>query len=282
MNRRVTTDDRPEIHRTLTRIRDATGLPLTFGGEVGSGRQVTLTQFAGSSTGALRGVALECGRGLGGKVVALRRPIVLNDYVGSAGISHHYDHIIQAEGLRAMVAAPVVVGRVVRGVVYGALRSSVPLGDRVVQSVVESARELEQSLAVRDEVTRRLAWLDRYDSAGTARPQWELVREAYAELRIATKDVNDAVLRQRLKEVCEKLSTVGDRPAQPGARPNLSARELDVLACVALGWTNAQVASDLGITPETVKSYLRGAMRKLVAHSRMEAVVTARRLGLLP
>ncbi|MFI7633954.1 LuxR C-terminal-related transcriptional regulator [Nonomuraea sp. NPDC049400] len=35
----------------------------------------------------------------------------------------------------------------------------------------------------------------------------------------------------------------------------MSARELDVLACVALGWTNAQAAEDLGITMETVKSY---------------------------
>ncbi|WIV62234.1 LuxR C-terminal-related transcriptional regulator [Amycolatopsis nalaikhensis] len=55
-----------------------------------------------------------------------------------------------------------------------------------------------------------------------------------------------------------------------------------MLACVALGWTNHQIGEDLGITTETVKSYLRSAMRKLVARSRMEAVVAARRFGLLP
>ncbi|MEU4250162.1 helix-turn-helix transcriptional regulator [Amycolatopsis sp. NPDC026612] len=263
-------------------MRDATGLPLTFGGEVVAGRRLKLSQLSGPHSGALRGVGLEYGRGLGGKAVAHRRPVVVDDYVRSPGISHHYDHIIVAEGLRAMVAVPVVVTRTVRGVLYGALRSSMPLGDRVVQSVVESARELEQTLAVRDEVTRRLAWLDRYDTTDCTRPQWELVREAYAELRILTQSVDDPVLRGRVRAVCETLSGITGRPARTGPVPELSARELDVLACVALGWTNHQIADDLGITTETVKSYLRSTMRKLVTRSRMEAVVSARRFGLLP
>jgi len=275
-------DDRPELYRALARMRDATGLPLAFGGEVGSSRQVRLSQIAGPSTGVLRGVTLECGRGLGGKAVKLRRPVVVNDYVRAPAISHHYDHIIVTEGLHAMIAVPVVVQRTVRAVLYGALRSALPLGDRVVQSVVESARDLEQSLAVRDEVTRRLSWLDRYDATDCDRPRWEVVREAYAELRVLTQHVPDPLLRQQVRDVCEKLSTVSEPPPRPDTAPALSARELDVLACVALGWTNAQVAKDLGITMETVKSYLRSAMRKLVARSRMEAVVTARRLGLLP
>ncbi|EOD57636.1 helix-turn-helix transcriptional regulator [Amycolatopsis vancoresmycina] len=282
MNPNATADDRPEIHRALARMRDATGLPLTFGGEVGAGRQVQLSQITGPHTGALRGVSLEYGRGLGGKAVAQRRPVVVDDYVRSPGISHHYDHIIVAEGLRAVVAVPVVVRRNVRGVLYGALRSSLPLGDRVVHAVVESARELEQTLAVRDEVTRRLAWLDRYDATDCHRPHWELVREAYAELRTLSQSVEDPVLRARVRAICETLSAVSGRPARAGNLPRLAARELDVLACVALGWTNQQIAEDLGISTETVKSYLRSASRKLVARSRMEAVVTARRFGLLP
>ncbi|WP_434219600.1 GAF domain-containing protein [Amycolatopsis nalaikhensis] len=225
MHPNAAADDRPEIYRALARMRDATGLPLTFGGEVGAGRQVKLSQIAGPNTGALRGVSLEYGRGLGGKAVAQRRPVVVDDYVRSPGISHHYDHIIVAEGLRAMVAVPVVVTRTVRGVLYGALRSSMPLGDRVVQSVVEAARELEQSLAVRDEVTRRLAWLDRYDATDCNRPHWELVREAYAELRILTQDVDDPVLRDRVRAVCETLSAVTGRPRRRDTVPELSARE---------------------------------------------------------
>ena len=50
-----------------------------------------------------------------------------------------------------------------------------------------------------------------------------------------------------------------------------------MLAC-----TNAMVAERLGLRPETVKAYLRSAMRKLGAHTRGEAVSAARRAGLLP
>ena len=283
MHRQGTDDDRPEIRRALARIREVTGLPLVFGGEVGVTQQVKLTQFAGQHSGALRDVTLELNRGLGGKVVALRRPMLVPDYVQAAGISHHYDHIIQAEGLRAMVAVPVVVRRRVRAVLYGAVRTAAPLGDRVVQAILESTRDLEQALAVRDEVTRRLAWLDRYDATDCDRPDWELVRKAHAELRLLAQDTADPLLRHRMHAICRTLSAVGHRPARPpDSALELSARELDVLACVALGWTNSQVAKDLGVSLETVKSYLRNIMRKLVAGSRMEAVVTARRLGLLP
>lgn len=69
-------------------------------------------------------------------------------------------------------------------------------------------------------------------------------------------------------------------PAAPAAP--LSPRELDVLVCVASGATNGAAAAALGLRPETVKSYLRSAMRKLGAHTRLEAVVAARRAGLLP
>ncbi len=64
--------------------------------------------------------------------------------------------------------------------------------------------------------------------------------------------------------------------------PPVSPRELDVLAQVALGCSNAEAGRRLSLLPETVKSYLRSAMRKLGASTRFEAVVAARRQGLLP
>jgi DNA-binding CsgD family transcriptional regulator len=51
---------------------------------------------------------------------------------------------------------------------------------------------------------------------------------------------------------------------------------------VAAGATNAAAADRLGVSAETVKAYLRSAMRKLGARTRGEAVVAARRVGLLP
>lgn len=68
----------------------------------------------------------------------------------------------------------------------------------------------------------------------------------------------------------------------PSVGVSLAPRELDVLSWVAAGATNAVVAERLGLRPETVKGYLRSAMRKLGAHTRGEAVTAARRAGLLP
>ncbi len=62
----------------------------------------------------------------------------------------------------------------------------------------------------------------------------------------------------------------------------LSARELHVLVCVALGHTNVEAAAEMGIGAETVKIYLRSVMRKLGAHTLYEAVNAARRIGALP
>ena len=276
-------DDRPQIHRALARLREATALPLTFGGAVDAKRQVRLSEFAGSTVGALRGVALTYGQGLGGKVVAVRRPVVVNDYVQTPSISHHYDRIITAEGLRAMVAAPIVVRGTVRGVLYGAIRTSTPFGDRIVSSVLDVARDVEQSLLLEDQLARQLQSLHDHTAAPAreaTRPEWEQVREAYTELRILSKDIGDDSIRERFEAVCRKLSDAASPQAPNG--PRLTEREIDVLSCVALGWTNTEIANELGLRFETVKSYLRSAMQKLKSGSRLEAVVAARRHGLLP
>lgn len=278
-------DDTPQIHKALTRLRTTTGVPLAFGGPVNDHLQVQLSAFDGSNRGVMRGVVLDAGLGLGGKVALLRRPMVLNDYVGSAHISHHYDRIIKAEALRGMTAAPVVVRRQVRGVLYGAIRSATPLGDRIVQSVVDAARDLEQNLAIHDELARRIDLMQAHTMAiqtgDAGPPKWEQVREIYAEMRTLLQQISDTPLREQMNTVCDRLAAVC-APSAPAAERLLAPREVDVLAYVALGWTNPHIAADLGLHPETVKSYLRNAMRKLRCHTRLEAVVTARRLGLLP
>lgn len=275
------------IHRALAVVRETAGVSLAFGGPVLNGQQTLLTLFDGHTTGALRGIALDFGRGLGGKAVALRRPIAVNDYIATNRISHDYDRIIAAEGLRAMVAAPVVVQQNVRAVLYGAIREPLPLGDRAIRTVTDAARTLEQKLAVDEEVARRVAWLDERATAPAEpvrdAPHWETVREAYAELRVLAQRLADDDLRDRVSSVCDRLAAAAvEGDSQAAHAPAMSPRELDVLACAALGLRNAEIATDLGLKLETVKSYLRSSMRKLQCHSRLEAIVAARRYGLLP
>ncbi|MGW5564931.1 helix-turn-helix transcriptional regulator [Streptomyces tendae] len=270
--------DAAQIRSALVRLRRTTGLPVAFGGLVESGRrQVRISELSGTATTALSALAVTAGNGLGGRAVALSRPCAVTDYSVSRQISHEYDLPVAAEGLRSVLAVPVVVRRRVRGVLYGALRSAQPLGDRTLSAAVAAARDAEQALVLREEADELLtaAAPAPGPADGTA---WEQVREAHAALRALAPRITDPALRDELLRACGLL-VAGDGPV-PG--PRLAPREVDVLACVAGGATNGEAAERLGVGPETVKSYLRSAMRKLGARTRTEAVASARRTGWLP
>lgn len=66
------------------------------------------------------------------------------------------------------------------------------------------------------------------------------------------------------------------------APTRLSARELEVLALVGTGRTNAEIGRDLFISEATVKSHLLRIFEKLGVSGRTAAVTTAMSLGLLP
>jgi LuxR family maltose regulon positive regulatory protein len=77
------------------------------------------------------------------------------------------------------------------------------------------------------------------------------------------------------------------RPAvAPGVQPDglvepLSARELEVLRLLADGLSNQEIARELVIAVGTVKNHLKNVYGKLGAHSRTQAVVRGREVGLL-
>ncbi|GLF97953.1 helix-turn-helix transcriptional regulator [Streptomyces yaizuensis] len=274
-----------EMRAALLRLRRATGIPIAFGGLLHDAQRLRIAQLSGAQTSALQGLSICAGNGLGGKSIALSRPCAVTDYHEARHISHEYDGPVLAEGLRSVLAVPVVVRRKVRGVLYGALRRPVPLGDRTFDEAVAAARDVEQALVVRDEVQGLLS-MARDPRMGPA--VWEEVREVHGELRALAPRVSDPVLRGQLLAVCGRLALAGAPtrvlvdPESARAGVALAPREVDVLACVAAGSTNAAAAERLGLRPETVKGYLRAAMRKLGAHTRLEAVVAARRAGLLP
>jgi two-component system, NarL family, nitrate/nitrite response regulator NarL len=68
-----------------------------------------------------------------------------------------------------------------------------------------------------------------------------------------------------------------------GARrplPKLSPRETEVLRLLARGYDLRSIAADLGISTSTSRGYVQTVLEKLDAHSRLEAVAVANRLGL--
>jgi len=62
----------------------------------------------------------------------------------------------------------------------------------------------------------------------------------------------------------------------------ITRREQAVLAGLATGSSNKQIARDLGISPNTVKTHIANLYAKLKVSGRMQAVSAARNLNILP
>ena len=260
---------------------------MVFAGEVGEQNFLVLSEFAGTWTTALRGLIVRPDSGVGGQAVRAKRPTAVADYARSRLITHHYDAPVVGEGIKSVLGVPVVVDGKPRAVLYAAERGVGLLGDRTTELVVRAGRRLATEIAIRDEVDRRLqlqaallANTASVDGAST-----EELRDIHAQLRAVAAGLGDVAVRDKLLGLGNRLARLVSGPEEPDMtmpEATLSPREIDVLATVALGCSNAEVARRLSVKPETVKSYLRTAMGKLGAHSRHEAVVTARRLGMLP
>lgn len=273
-------DDDDAIRAALTSLKTATGIPVTMYATVFGENKLQISAWVGLRTPALQNIIIEAGAGIGGRVLTTKRPVGVSDYTRATVISHEYDKAIQDEGLHSIVAVPVIVHRDVVGVLYVGVHSSLRLGDKVIEEVTMTARALEQDLAINAAFRRSDG--PRAGAAKSGRvmngAEWEQIRSTHSKLRMLANRVGDDSLRKEIEELCDQMVT----PVRMKQTTKLSARELDVLACVALGHTNVEAAEEMGIGAETVKSYLRSVMRKLGAHTRYEAVNAARRIGALP
>ncbi len=77
-----------------------------------------------------------------------------------------------------------------------------------------------------------------------------------------------------------RLAQGADAAARPGAL--LTPREREVLALVASGSTNKEIATALGISPSTVKNHLQNILDKLHLENRVQAAAFFLREGLAP
>ncbi len=258
--------------------------PVVFGGPVSAGT-LKISETLGTRTVGLRGLLISPMLGLGGRAITLLRPQWVEDYATAQTITHDYDRPVINEGLRSIIAVPVVVGGAARAIMYAALRQATPSGGRILDILTRAGDRLATEIKIRDEVDRRVELIDTLVDGGqapTATALTEGIREIHSDLRALMRTAPDSALATTLHGLADKLAVLSRGGDLPATDITLSGREVDVLAYVALGCTNAAVAQRLSIKPETVKHYLREAMGKLDARSRVEAVSRARRLGLLP
>jgi len=90
----------------------------------------------------------------------------------------------------------------------------------------------------------------------------------------------NAVIHPQLTKTFIEEARVNE-PAGESSTPPLSKREREILQKVADGGTTRQVASDLGISPHTVKTHLERIFEKLGANDRAQAVAIAIRTGIV-
>jgi two-component system response regulator NreC len=108
-------------------------------------------------------------------------------------------------------------------------------------------------------------------------------RAAPEELLIALRTAADGgvYLYPSLAKLLVRDYLTGEREAAPSALDGLTEREQEVLAHLADGASNQNIAETLNISPKTVARHRENIMRKLNLHSRSELVKYAIRKGII-
>ena len=103
------------------------------------------------------------------------------------------------------------------------------------------------------------------------------------------KDVNEQNLLAALMQVVHGRAVIDPRiagamlPRRGTGAPDgaLTAREHEVLLLIARGLTTQEIADEIGLSPNTVKSHSRALFTKLDAHNRVQALAAAKERNLV-
>ena len=121
-------------------------------------------------------------------------------------------------------------------------------------------------------------------------------REAFAKHMVGNEDVDGEIVLideagervsvevssvclydgQRVIGVFGQLSDIEAEP-EPPLHPHLTPRQSEVLRLLEHGRSTEQIARELHLSLDTVRNHVRGILRALGVHSRLEAVAMARR-----
>jgi DNA-binding NarL/FixJ family response regulator len=105
-----------------------------------------------------------------------------------------------------------------------------------------------------------------------------------AQLRAGGSPISPMIARQLLKRFRGKEAPARSCAACPppdAQTPALTQRESEVLALIAKGFSFAEIARLLEVSPHTINAHVKKIYQKLAVHSRGEAVYEASKMGLL-
>jgi signal transduction histidine kinase len=169
--------DRPAaVRRMVANVPALVGVDIAWVGEPSGHDEMVLQHAVNSTSGLVEGLVVPVGTGLGGKVLAARRPLWVSDYCASADISHHFKTKAGVEGIKAMMAVPIMHDGRMLGVLYGANRVETDFGDRATAALEQMAARTAAAAVVAErarhaaevavhEERRRLA-MELHDTVG--------------------------------------------------------------------------------------------------------------------
>jgi len=211
---------------------------------------------------------------------------------GSAGITRVLiveDHRVVAEGLAALIndqADMSVVGNV--GTVAECVAAATELNPDVVlldfrlpdgmgpdaAAAIRSIRPASKMIFLTREDTEAA----RFAAVQSGASAFLHKSRAAAEVVAAIRDVARGKMLITPRTIATLLAK---RKAIEAQLERLTPREKEVLRLMAEGFPSRAIAAELGISYTTVRTHIRGLGSKLAVHSKLEAVVKARELGLI-
>lgn len=190
-----------------------------------------------------------------GIVITQGRPNISND------VEHDPERIGQPPGhprVRTFLGVPLTLGAEVIGMIGVAnKKKGYGLDDQRLLSTLAN----QVAVAI--------------DNAGLYQHQQKMIsrlQQLHEHLTKAERDEIVALERERLA-----ASFRLDPGSPPAARPRLSRSQQEILRLIADGLSNKEIAKEIHLSENTVKSHIQEILRKLGARNRVQAAVQAAR-----
>ncbi len=141
-------DRRTAFRAILDRLPGDIGVDVAWIGEVDPSGDIVLGHAVRTRTDAVDGLVVPPGVGLGGLVMQTGRPAWVADYPSASDLSRQFSRQAEREGVRGMIAVPLVHAGRPLGVLYAADRAETHYGDLAVTALEVAATRAANAAVV--------------------------------------------------------------------------------------------------------------------------------------
>jgi class 3 adenylate cyclase/DNA-binding CsgD family transcriptional regulator len=149
----------------------------------------------------------------------------------------------------------------------------------------EAQRHFEEALGMNERIGARVALAYTQHDYGAmllARGDASDGVRAVSLLKASLESAREIGMRALEERATARLNELGPMPRSAAADDELTAREAEVLRLIAIGRSNADIATALSISLNTVATHVRNILAKTGCANRTEAAAYAMRRGLAP